>query len=138
MFFFLFFCGFFGCFVAFFSLNSYFWYCSEFYGIVYEVSYNFYAFSSYLDLHASFPPHSIFLLFFYFYFCDFFWIKVSMAQWYFGFNRLQLLSMVLLGSLQPCIVFFSLTSDSRYVLCFTLLSLILSLSLQFVTFLIVL
>jgi len=65
-FFCLIFCGFFGCFVAIFSLNSYFWYCLEFYGIVYEISYNFYAFSSvlnYLDLHASSTPHSIFLRF---------------------------------------------------------------------------
>eukprot|EP00256_Glycine_max_P069040 XP_025983635.1 uncharacterized protein LOC102661779 isoform X1 [Glycine max] len=39
--------------------------------------------------------------------------------------------MFLLGSLQPCILFFSLTSGSRCVLCFTLLPLIHSLSLQF-------
>ncbi|KAG5110284.1 hypothetical protein JHK82_039507 [Glycine max] len=39
--------------------------------------------------------------------------------------------MFLSGSLQPCILFFSLTSGSRCVLCFTLLPLIHSLSLQF-------
>lgn len=39
--------------------------------------------------------------------------------------------MFLSGSLQPCILFFSLTSGSRCVLCFTLLYLIHSLSLQF-------
>ena len=53
-------------------------------------SMSFYAFSlvvNYLDLHASSVPQYLFV-----FFAIFIWIRVSVAQWYFTFNCLQLVS----------------------------------------------